>query len=98
MGEETTVENELLTHPRRSILLLRKMIKKKNTENKQLIAKFRRQFIYKPSTCILLCLLICEFGTIQLAYRRIPNEEKVLTPGRYVVWSRCERHEERTRR
>ncbi|GMH83737.1 hypothetical protein TL16_g09698 [Triparma laevis f. inornata] len=68
--------------------LKRKMIKKKDTKNKQLIAKFRRQFIYKPSTCILLCLLICEFGTIQLAYRRIPNEEKVLTPGRllFVVW------------
>ena len=49
--------------------------------------KLRREFAYKPSTRILLCLVICELGTIQIAYRRIPNEEKVLSPGRYVVWS-----------
>ncbi|GMI04259.1 hypothetical protein TrVE_jg1515 [Triparma verrucosa] len=71
--------------------LKRKMIKGKDKRMKEtsqtMIRKLRREFAYKPSTRILLCLVICELGTIQVAYRRIPNEEKVISPVRYVVWS-----------
>lgn len=50
------------------------------------ITHLRRQFIYRPSTRILLCLVVFNSGTIMFAIRRIPNADKVVTPNRLMLW------------
>ncbi|GMH73259.1 hypothetical protein TrST_g8047 [Triparma strigata] len=50
------------------------------------ITHVRRQFFYRPSTRILICLCIFNLGTIMFAIRRIPNADKVVTPSRLMLW------------